>query len=71
MSRRSELRILSIKVDCTFLFSNFLVTGLCNFSANSLLEIFHYYLFGLKMFYQKIYEILNQVHVDIHRISFF
>ena len=40
MSRRSELQIMSIKVDCTFLFSNFLVTGLCNSSANSLLEIF-------------------------------
>ena len=33
-------QILSIKGDCTFLFLNFLIIGLCNSSANSLLEIF-------------------------------
>ena len=35
---RSALQILSIKDECTFLFSNFLIIGLCNSSANSLLE---------------------------------
>ena len=39
ISARSAYQILSIKVECTFLFMNFLITGLCNFSANSLLEI--------------------------------
>ena len=32
---RSAPQILSIKVECTFLFLNFLKTGLCNSSANS------------------------------------
>ena len=39
ISARSAPQILSIKDDCTFLFLNFLVIGLCNSSANSLLEI--------------------------------
>ena len=39
ISDRSAPQILSIKDDCTFLFLNFLVIGLCNSSANSLLEI--------------------------------
>ena len=30
---------LSIKVECTLLFLNFLIIGLCNSPANSLLEI--------------------------------
>ena len=39
---RSAPRILSLKVECTFLFSNFLIIGSCNSSANSLLEIFSF-----------------------------
>ena len=35
-------QILSKKGDCAFLFLDFLRTGLCNFSANSLLEIFSF-----------------------------
>ena len=31
--------LLSIKDECTFIFLNFLMIGLCNSSANSLLEI--------------------------------
>ena len=42
ISARTAPQILSIKVECTFLFFNFLIIGLCNSSANSLLEIFSY-----------------------------
>ena len=35
ISSRSAPQILSIKDDCTFLFSNVLIIGLCNSSANS------------------------------------
>ena len=34
ISARSALQILSIKVQCTFLFLNFLIIGSCNSSAN-------------------------------------
>ena len=40
ISARSAPQILSIKGEYTFIFLNFLIAGLCNFSANSLLEIF-------------------------------
>ena len=36
---RTAPKILSIKDECTFLFSNFLIIGLCNSSGNSLLDI--------------------------------
>ena len=39
ISARSAPQILSIKVDFTFLFLNFLIIALCNSSANSLLEM--------------------------------
>ena len=39
ISAKSAPKILSIKNDCTFLLSNFLMISLCNYSANSLLEI--------------------------------
>ena len=42
ISARSAPQLLSIKVECTFLFSNFLIIGLFNSSANSLLEIFSF-----------------------------
>ena len=32
-------QILPIKGECTLVFSNFLIIGLCNSSANSLLEV--------------------------------
>ena len=40
ISARSAPQILSIKVDCTFIFLDFLIIGLCNSSANSLFDIF-------------------------------
>ena len=35
-------QILSMKDECTFLFLNLLIIGLCNSSANSMLEIFSF-----------------------------
>ena len=42
ISAGSAPQILSIKVECTFLFLNFLKIGLCNFSANSLFNTFSF-----------------------------
>ena len=39
ISARSAPQILSKKHECAFLFSNFLIIGLCNSSANSLFDI--------------------------------
>ena len=39
VSARSVPQILSVKDEGTFLFSNFLIIGFCNSSANSLLDI--------------------------------
>ena len=39
ISTKSAPQILSIKGECTFLLLNFLIIGLCNSSANYLLEI--------------------------------
>ena len=39
---KSACQILSIKGECTFLFPNFLIFGLCNFSANSFFGIFSF-----------------------------
>ena len=39
MPARSAPQILSIKDECTSIFSNFLTIGLCSCSANCLLEI--------------------------------
>ena len=38
-STRSAPQMLSLKDECTFHFSNFVITGLCNSSANSWLDI--------------------------------
>ena len=42
ISTRSAPQIMSIKDECTFLFSNFLIIGLCNSSANSLPVVFSF-----------------------------
>ena len=39
ISARSAPQLFSIKDECTFLLLNFLIIGLCNCSADSLLEI--------------------------------
>ena len=39
ISARFAMQILSIKGECIFLFPNFLIIGLYNFSPNSLLDI--------------------------------
>ena len=66
ISARSAPQILPIKGDCTFSFLNFRIIGLCNSSANSLLEYFlnHYQ----KFFHQNIYKPLKQDLFDIHQI---
>ena len=68
ISARSAPQILSIKVECTFLFLNFLIIGLCNSYANSLLEIISFLIRLSEFLYQKIYRPLRQVHVGIHHI---
>ena len=84
ISARSAPQILSIKDECTFPFSNFLIIGLCNSSANSLFEIFSF-LIALPEadlsrvakvsdreskadFLSKIYKPLKQDPFDIHHI---
>ena len=42
MPARSVPQILSIKNECTLIFLYFLIIGLRNFSADSLLEIFSF-----------------------------
>ena len=59
ISARPAPKILSIKCYCTFLFLNFLVIGLCDSSANSLLEIFSFLTVPPKGFLSKNYEPLK------------
>ena len=47
---RSALQISSIKGDCSFIFLNFLIIGLCNYSANSLPDIFSFLVAPLEVF---------------------
>ena len=71
ISARSVPQILSIKGDCIFLFSNFLIIGLCNSFANSLLEIFSFLITLPEVFLSKMYRALKQDLFDIHHISDF
>ena len=69
ISRRSAPQILSIKSGCVFHFSNVLIIGLCNSSANSLLVLF--LIAPPDIFYQKNYKTLKQVPFHIHHFSDF
>ena len=51
ISARSAPQILSIKGECTFLFSNFLIIGLCNSSANFLLDLISFLIVPPEAFY--------------------
>ena len=53
ISARSASQILFMKVKCTFLFLNFLIIGLCNSSAYSLVEIISFLMPLPEFFYQK------------------
>ena len=53
ISARSSPQILYIKVECTCLFLNFQIIGLCNSSANSLLEIFLFLTVSPEVFLSK------------------
>ena len=61
MPARSAHQILSIKANCTFLFFTFLITGLCNSSPNSLLEIISFLILlpEVQFSNQKIYKPLK------------
>ena len=43
IAAKSKIQILSVKGECTYLSLNFLIIGLCNSSANSLLEIVSFF----------------------------
>ena len=60
ISASSSTQILSIKGNCTFLFSNFLVICLCNSSIN--------YILGIISFLINHCRPLKQVHKDKHHI---
>ena len=53
VSAKSVSQISSIKGECAFLFSKFLITGLCNSSANSLFQIFSFLTVPLEAFFIK------------------
>ena len=53
---RPAAQVLSIKDECIFLFSNFLMIGLCNFSANCCSYIFSFLISLPERFYQNIYR---------------
>ena len=62
ISAKSKPQILSIKGDFTFLLLNFLIIGLCNSSANSLLEIFSFLNTTLRSFLFFIFYLLCLFH---------
>ena len=53
-----------IKVECAFLFSNFLLTFLCNYSASFLLDVISFLTVPPEVFYQNIYKLSKQIHVE-------
>ena len=53
ISAKSASQMVSIKDDCTFLSSNFLVIGLCNSYANSLLDIISFLTIPSEVFLTK------------------
>ena len=59
---------MSVKAECTFVYLNLLITGLCNSSANSFLDIISFLIVPPHFFYQKIYQPLKQFYVNSHHI---
>ena len=68
ISAKSTPQMLSIKGKYTFLFWDFLIIGLCNFSANYWFEIFSFLIPLPEFFLSKVYRPLKQTHIDIHHI---
>ena len=68
ISARSAPQIFSIKDECTFHFSNFLIITLCCSSANFSLNIISFLIAPPEVFLSNIYKPLKQVHIDIHCI---
>ena len=79
MSAKYSPQILSTKGECTFVLLNFLITHLCNSSANFLSDIISFLTVPLEVdlstseavSLSKLYKPLKQVHIDIHHISDF
>ena len=67
----SAPQILSMKNECTFLFLNILIIGLCNTSANSFSKICSSLTVQPEAFLSKNYRPLKQVYVDVHHVSGF
>ena len=65
---RSAPQVQSIRNDCTFLFLSFLIIGFCNSSANSLFEIFSFFILLPDVFSQTIYKPLKKVPIDIPHV---
>ena len=59
ISARSAPEILSINGECSFIFLYFLIIGLCNSSASSLLDTISFLTVLPEVFYQKIYKLLE------------
>ena len=68
ISARSVLQMLSIKDECNFLLSIFLIIILCNSPANSFLDIISFLTVPAEFFCQNICKPLKKVYVDIHHI---
>ena len=73
---KSASQILFLKDEYTFPFSNFLIIGLCNSSANCYIAKSKVHWFDIILLLiappeellSRIYQSLKQVHVDIHCI---
>ena len=68
LSAKSSPEILFIKDECTILFSNFQLIGLCSSPANSLICMISFLSASLEVFYQKIYKSLKPDPFDTHDI---
>ena len=68
ISAKSAPQIFSIKDECPFRFSNFLIIGLCNSLANSWFDIISLLTSTPEAFYLKVYKPLKQDPFDINHI---
>ena len=69
MSAKSAHQILSIKDECTFGFSSFLINGLWNSLGDSLFRLISFLTGSPKVLFTK--KILKLDLLDIHHIYFF
>ena len=58
-----------MKGECTFVFLNILIIGLCNSSANCWSDIFSFFIPLTEVFpYQEMYKLLKQDPFAIHHV---